>query len=128
MVAVVDTDVFVDHLRQNPAARDLLRRLHQEGPVRASVITRAELRSGSGGASVEVDRLVAEILWERVEEEVADRAGAFARRFRASHPDIGLADFIVAATADVMGAELVTRNVRHYPMFPDLRPAYGSAR
>jgi predicted nucleic acid-binding protein len=125
VIAVVDTDIFIDHLRQQTAARDVLRRLHEEGPVRASVVTRVELRAGSRGTSVEVERLIAEILWEQAGDDIADRAGAFARQFRASHPGIGLADFIVAATADVMGAEIVTRNVRHYPMFPDLQPAYG---
>lgn len=30
----------------------------------------------------------------------------------------------VAATAEVLGRPLATRNVTHFPMFPELRPAY----
>lgn len=124
MTVLVDTNIFIDHLRQVTKAQDLLRGLHEAGPVRASILTRAELRSGTLGASVEIERLVAEISWEQINDAIADRAGAFARRYWSTHPGIGFADYLIAATADVLGAGLVTRNVRHFPMFPDLEPPY----
>ncbi len=34
------------------------------------------------------------------------------------------ADLAIAATAIVIGARLLTLNVGHFPMFPELRPAY----
>jgi predicted nucleic acid-binding protein len=102
--------------------------MHREGPVRASILTRAELRSGSAGASADVDRLVAEVLWEHVSDQIADRAGAFARQYRDTYPRLGLVDYVIAATADVIGAELLTRNVRHFPMFPELEPPYPPVR
>ena len=37
---------------------------------------------------------------------------------------LGLAGAIVAATADAEGADLKTLNVKHYPMFKGLKPAY----
>jgi predicted nucleic acid-binding protein len=43
---------------------------------------------------------------------------------RASHAGIDLADDLLAATADVLDARLMARNVRHFPMFPGLEPAY----
>ncbi len=45
------------------------------------------------------------------------------RRFRESHAHVGAADYVIAATADYLDAELLTRNVEHYPMFANLRPA-----
>ena len=33
-------------------------------------------------------------------------------------------DFFIAATALDLGADLLTRNVRHFPMLAGLRPAY----
>jgi len=37
---------------------------------------------------------------------------------------VGLADAILAATAEVENAELKTLNTKHYPMLKGLRPAY----
>lgn len=33
-------------------------------------------------------------------------------------------DYLIAATAIVVDADLLTTNVRHFPMFPDLQPPY----
>jgi len=55
---------------------------------------------------------------------VSERAGEFARSFRRSHSGIDLADFLIAATADVLGARLLTRNARHFPMFAGLESPY----
>jgi predicted nucleic acid-binding protein len=43
--------------------------------------------------------------------------GAFARA-------AGVADLLVGATAERLQLPLATLNVRHYPMFPGLEPAY----
>ena len=51
-------------------------------------------------------------------------AGAMLRTFRRSHPGIDIADYLIAATADVGGLGLVTLNVKHFPMVSDLRPAF----
>lgn len=37
---------------------------------------------------------------------------------------VGLADAIIAATVEAEQAELKTLNTKHYPMFPNLKPAY----
>jgi hypothetical protein len=42
----------------------------------------------------------------------------------ASLTEVGLADAILAATAEAEEAELKTLNVKHYPMFSGLEPAY----
>ena len=41
-----------------------------------------------------------------------------------SHRGIDSADLAIAATAAGLEARLLTRNVRHFPMFPDLRSPY----
>ncbi len=70
-------------------------------------------------------RLLASVDWIPVNEPISTRAGEFGRRYRASHSGIDVADLIIAATADVHGLSLATGNVRHFPMFPDLEPAYS---
>jgi predicted nucleic acid-binding protein len=62
--------------------------------------------------------------WVALDEVTARRAGALGQQWRASHA-IGTADLIIAATAEELGSELATSNVRHFPMFPTLAPPYG---
>jgi predicted nucleic acid-binding protein len=59
-----------------------------------------------------------------VSEEIAGRAGEWARTYRRSHSHIGAIDYLIAATAEIEGGDLLTLNVRHYPMYPDLSPAF----
>ncbi len=59
-----------------------------------------------------------------VTEAVTRRAAAFAREFRGSHPGIDGADYLIAATADLLDAPLLTTNVRHFPMFDGLGRPY----
>jgi predicted nucleic acid-binding protein len=55
---------------------------------------------------------------------VADRAGVLARQYRSSHVGIDTTDYLIAAAAKSIDADLVTLNVKHFPMFPALEPAY----
>jgi predicted nucleic acid-binding protein len=57
--------------------------------------------------------------------EIAKVGGLYKRDFAKSH-GVGLADAILAATADAEKAELKTLNVKHYPMIRGLEPAYNS--
>lgn len=81
----------------------------------------AGLRSAERGLA---ENLFAAVEWIAVDEDIARRAGALGRRFRASHQGIDLADLAVAATAERLGAEVATMNVKHFPMFPGLAAPY----
>lgn len=70
------------------------------------------------------NRLFATVTWVPVNESVARRAGELGRRWRRSHPGIGLADLAIAATAEELGAGLATQNLKHFPMFENLRTPY----
>lgn len=69
-------------------------------------------------------RLFALIEWVPVTEPIAQRAGELGRKWRRSHPGIGVADLAIAATAERLDATLATRNLKHFPMFRDLRVPY----
>jgi predicted nucleic acid-binding protein len=79
------------------------------------------LRSGE---RVSAERLFAVIDWVEITESVAIRAGGLGRRWRRSHPGIGVADLAIAATAEELEATVATRNVKHFPMFGKLRSPY----
>ncbi|MGI9023028.1 MAG: PIN domain-containing protein, partial [Acidimicrobiales bacterium] len=73
---------------------------------------------------IAVARLLATLRLQPVNEVVARRAGELMREYRRSHAMIGIGDYLVAATAKVQGLELATLNVRHFPMFEELRPPF----
>ena len=126
MRLVCDTSVLVDLLRGDPRAAALLEeRVGVGDELWGIVVTRSELlagmRSHERGAT---HALLDSLRWLDVDVEVADRAGALARRYRRSHSGVELPYYLVAAGTEVLGASLVTLNVRHFPMFPGLEPAY----
>ena len=123
---VLDTTIVIDHLRKSVAAREAWESAVGDGhSLLASVVTKVELLTCMRSHERKVTReLMATMQWVEVSEDIADVAGGHARRFRASHHGIGIADFLVGATAEHLGADLWTRDVRHFPMFPDLRPPY----
>ena len=64
---------------------------------------------------------------ETVDEVLARRAGEMMRRFRKSHSNIGLGDYLIAATAETRGLELATLNIRRFPIFKGLRAPFKIA-
>ena len=46
-------------------------------------------------------------------------AGGYCLQYRRSH-GVGIPDALIAATAHVHGARLVTRNLQHFPMLDDV--------
>lgn len=123
MSVVLDTSVLVDHLRGSAPATEYLAGLDDRPSC--SEISRIEaiqgLRSSERRAA---DRLFALIAWVPVSETVARRAGELGRRWRRSHPGIGVADLAIAATAEALEGDVATRNLKHFPMFKGLRVPY----
>ena len=68
--------------------------------------------------------LLSTLVWHDVDDEVAEEAGELGRRWLPSHHGIDSADLAIAATAILTGSDLLTLNVRHFPMFPKLRRPY----
>jgi predicted nucleic acid-binding protein len=125
-VKLLDTTIAVDHLRGAPAATDLLAGLISDGETLvASEITRFELLAGVREAELEaLEAFFSSLAWAPIAGEVSRAAGTLARRLRRSHSGIGDADYLIAATAVVLEADLLTTNVRHFPMVEGLRAPY----
>ncbi len=126
MIVVADTCVLIDFLRGNVRAvklRDEL--LRGEDEVWSVTVVRTEVMAGMRrGEERNTLALLDALKWQDVTAEVADRAGQLARRHLKSHPGVDTVDYLIAATVDLLGARLLTMNVKHFPMFPGLRPAY----
>lgn len=123
---VADTDVLIAGLRGSVEAQDWLEGARRAGPVLISVITVAELTGGMRSAErVQVGRLLAGLKTQPVTDAIAWRAGEFKRQWRRSHAAIDMADYVIAATADTLGVELATLNIKHYPMFEGLKRPFA---
>jgi predicted nucleic acid-binding protein len=61
---------------------------------------------------------------EPVTDTIAQRAREMLRRHRRSHQGVEITDYVIAATAELLAAELETLNVKHFPMIPGLKPAF----
>ena len=123
---LVDTTVAVDHLRGAPAATDLLAGLISDGETLvASEVTRFELLAGTRRAELEaLEAFFSSLAWAPIDEEISRTAGTLAQRHRRSHSGIDDADYLIAATAMVLEADLLTTSVRHFPMIKGLRTPY----
>ena len=123
---LVDTTIAVDHLRGVPAAVELLTGLNDAGnDLVASELVRFELLAGVRNKELTAfEEFCSALRWARVTEDVARVAGQLARRYRKSHSGIGAVDYLIAATAIVIDADLLTTNVRHFPMFTKLERPY----
>lgn len=99
---LVDTDVFIDHLRGASELKPGRHRLHY------SVVTRAELFAGNSATDL-VSQLLAPFREIPVDRSIAERAGRVAREFQLRLPDA-----LIAATALENRLSLATRNRKHF--------------
>ena len=120
---LVDTDVMVDFLRGQSQAVALVRA--QAARIILSSIVAAELYAGVRGDEElnTLDSLIRLFRVIPVSPELARAAGLYKKDYAKSH-GVGLADAIIAATAQAENADLYTLNTKHYPMIKGLKPAY----
>jgi predicted nucleic acid-binding protein len=123
MALLFDTNVLIEVLRGSGQAKDLV--MAQPDLPSISVASVVELHAGyrSRREELEGERLLKRSRILDLTAEIAKRAGVFSRLYQQSH---GLDDLdaIIAATAEHHGVRLATLNVKHFPMFPKLKPAY----
>lgn len=122
-IVLPDTDVLVDFLRGQRQAVDFISACAAE--VVLSSIVVAELYAGVRGTEelAKLDAFVSLFRVVPVTAGIARAGGLHKRNYGKSH-GVGLADALLAATAQAECAELATLNTRHYPMIEGLKPPY----
>jgi predicted nucleic acid-binding protein len=112
---LLDTDVLIDYLRDRQEAVSYLEGL--TGPLLISAVTVAELYAGvrEGEERRRLERFLLAFEVIPVDAEISRKGGLFRRDYGPSH-GIGLADALIAATANLKQVQLVTLNERHFPM------------
>src|SRR5947209_14236782 len=112
---LLDTDILIDYLRGRAEAISYLE--NRPEPLAVSAITVAELYAGvrEGEERTKLTLFLSALEVIPVDERVAARGGLLRRDYSKSH-GTGLADALIAATAEVHQATLVTLNAKHFPM------------
>lgn len=128
MRLVLDASVLIDHINGRvPAAKALIRAARERGDeLWSSYVIRAEVLAGMRASEArQTHALLGIIRWVSIDEPESDAAGALGQRYLAAFPGIDTPDLLLAELAQRLGAELVTMNVKHFPMFTDLKRPYS---
>ncbi len=123
MPLLIDTDVLIDYLRDKPEAVSYVEGLTER--LLVSAVTIAELYAGvrDGAEHTALDSFIRAFEIVAVDEEIAVTGGLYRRDYSKSH-STGLADALIAATAKIRNAELVTLNRKHFPMLSNVIVPY----
>ena len=120
---LIDTDVLIDYLKEREEAVHFLE--SQQISMFISVISVGELYAGvkDGKERHILDDFIEYFQVAPLNLEIAVKGGLFRRNFGKSH-GVGLADAMIAATAESENATVVTLNQKHFPMMSNVLIPY----
>ncbi|BBO82869.1 twitching motility protein PilT [Desulfosarcina ovata subsp. sediminis] len=120
---LLDTDVLVDFFRGFDKAVAFVKKYNDR--IMLSSIVVAELYAGVKGDAEQnaLQHFISLFRVVPIDAAIGKAGGLYRRDYGKSH-GVGLANAILAATAESENAELKTLNIKHYPMFKNLSPAY----
>ena len=120
---LLDSCIYIDILRHHQPAMDFIADLDRKPFV--SIVTIMELYHGARSVSEEkhIEKLMDASQFLPLGREIAKQAGINLKHYRKSH-NIDVPDAIIAATAEHHELELATLNLKHFPMFPQLKSPY----
>jgi len=118
---LIDTDVLIEMFRGNRRVLFCVEQLHREGRAFFySPVTKAEIVHGMRtGEEAAVNELFSAMECIAIDDTVGEQAGLYLARFNRSH-NLQMGDALIAGTARIYKAVLLTCNRKHYPM-PDVK-------
>lgn len=122
---LLDSCVIIDLLRGSPAAVEYFSRLAEKPSLSAVTIT--ELVGGCRTIKErrQVEKVVENCHVMAIDQTVASLAGEYIQRYRKSHR-LDPVDSLIAATAKSNDLQLITHNIKHFPMFEGLKRPFAT--
>lgn len=119
-----DTDVLIEYLRGSDDAKAYIDGI--QSVIYMSAITMAELYAGvrEGDEYKRLEMFIETFEVADLNKNIAKIGGLLRNQYKPSH-GTGLADALIAATAKEIGAQIVTFNAKHFPMFSNIIIPYG---
>jgi len=112
-IVLIDTNIIIDHLRNFEPATNFFNSISEHNLIIFSAITETELLSGQANNNKEKREELLQLLnqWYKIpiENPIALLAGDLSRKYNLEVPDS-----IIAATALLSKAILVTKNEKHF--------------
>ena len=124
---LIDTDIFIDALKEVKPARELFR--SKDVLLHCSILTRKELLSKRGLRDSERHRIMDMLLKIRVlriDDSISQKYFELIRKY--GEKQEMLIDYIIAATAWAKDLPLLTRNRKHFEHIKEIKliPAYNA--
>ena len=118
---VIDTDILIDFGLDRDDAVNTMAVLENNYLLTTSVITAMELYSGCRSKKdiKKVEELIADLHIRLVSKSISERAYDLMKKFRSSH-GVEINDMLIAATAIETGANMISKNQKHYQFIPGL--------
>jgi len=120
---VIDTCIFIDHLRAKDRTNTTLSKLPADEPVYVSVVTLFELHCGANTPEKKLDiaAVTEDLNILPFDAAVAAKAGDIFRALKRQNKGIGPQDTMIAATCLVFDQPILTRNKDHFKRVDDLK-------
>jgi predicted nucleic acid-binding protein len=114
---LLDTNMIIESFLGRQPAATLVKNWIKKGEIAISAIVVAEILSKA--SQIEGEKL--KLLTSRfgvlpIDETVAEIAGRYRQQFLAKKKRVYLLDCLIAATAKLYNLQLVTHNIKDYPM------------
>lgn len=114
---LLDTDIIIWISRHKAELIENLKKIVGQDEVGVSTITIAEIYGGIRPTEIqEVNEFLNKQTILQITREIAQQGGLLWQEFRVKFKNISLADCLLAATAKLQNATLVTLNTKHFPM------------
>ncbi len=132
MGLILDTSAIVTAERRGHSVPEILGQVREawgDTEIGLSVVTIVELTHGIQRARLEAQRqrreafvaeLMATLTVHPITAEIAQRAGIISGQGAARGVNLPFEDLLIGATALQLGLEVVTEDVRHFQMIPNL--------
>lgn len=113
---LIDTDILIWVLRKNKKYADLLKNLARKGSLTISTITIAEIYKNIYPAELlKTENLLNELQSFDVTPLIAKQAGLYWQNYSKKLKNLNIIDCLIAATANINEATLVSLNKKHFP-------------
>jgi predicted nucleic acid-binding protein len=118
-----DTDVLIEYLRGKDQAQTYIDNI--QDVLYMSSISMAELYAGvrKGEESRKLDVFIETFEVISLNKNIAKIGGLYRNQYKPSH-GTGLADALIAATAKEIDAQVITFNIKHFPMLDNVIKPY----
>lgn len=118
---IVDTDILIDAGRGVAEAASCLQAIGQQSGLATSAVTQMELLVGSRNKKEQddIEKFLSRFQVIKITGSASDMAVDLLRRYRLSH-GLLIGDALIAATALVLDAPLISKNQRDYRFIVDL--------